>query len=118
MAFPGECKRKGSGVLGDEGSPAEAGDQACLVEPIGPAVILISLIRTEKLKWWIPSRQQTGKNTRDTDKNDQSLDPREMRNPNKELNPIKLTILKSLDPREMRNPNKELNPIKLTILSI
>lgn len=48
-------------------SPAEAGDQACLVEPIGPAVILISLVRTEKLKWWIPSRQQTGKNTSDTD---------------------------------------------------
>ena len=50
MAFPGECKRKGRGVLGNEESPAEAGDQGCLVEPIGPAVILISLVRTEKLK--------------------------------------------------------------------
>ena len=67
MAFPGECKRKGRGVLGNEESPAEAGDQGCLVEPIGPPVILISLVRTEKLKLWIPSRQQTGKNTRDTD---------------------------------------------------
>ena len=57
---------KERGELGDAESPAEAGGQARLVEPIGPAVILTSLVKTEKLKWWIPSRRQTGKNTRAT----------------------------------------------------
>lgn len=52
---------KDRGELGDAESPAEAGGQARLVEPLGPAVILTGLVRTEKLKWWIPSRQQTGK---------------------------------------------------------
>lgn len=85
---------KQRGELGDAESPAEAGGQAHLVEPIGPAVILTSLVRTERLKWWIPSRQQTGKKPRATGKNDQSLDPRERGNTNKELNPIKLSILK------------------------
>lgn len=54
----------GTGVLSDAKSLDEVGDQECLVGPICPVVILTRPdIRTEKLKCWIPSRQQRGKST-------------------------------------------------------